>query len=96
MAEGARPKVISSASESSSLPMGEDTLSRRAVNPSKKSNTAPIIINRKAMRGLASKANFTAMQPEMRLQQVMPLGRDLNIDAAIVCYFFLESCAMTV
>ena len=44
MAAGAKPNVISSASESNSFPNGPETLSRRANIPSKKSNTAPIII----------------------------------------------------
>ena len=48
MAEGAKPKVISSASESSSFPIGEETCSRRATMPSKKSNTAPITMNNNA------------------------------------------------
>jgi hypothetical protein len=48
MADGARPKVMSSASESSYLPMGDDTWSRRADIPSKKSNTAPMMINSRA------------------------------------------------
>ena len=39
--EGATPKVTTSARESSSLPMGEETPRRRAVMPSKKSKTAP-------------------------------------------------------
>ena len=41
MAAGASPNVMSSARESSSFPMGEETCSRRAVIPSKKSNVAP-------------------------------------------------------
>ena len=44
MAAGAKPNVISSASESNSFPNGPETLSRRANIPSKKSNTAPMII----------------------------------------------------
>ena len=78
MAEGARPKVMQSASESSSLPMGELTLSSRALMPSKKSNTAPTIIMMSARLKLLLKANHVAMQPEMRLQQVMALG---------ICFF---------
>lgn len=38
--EGASPKLITSARESSSLPMGEDTFNKRAVMPSKKSKSA--------------------------------------------------------
>jgi hypothetical protein len=40
MAEGANPKVMSSANESNSFPKGPDTLNKRANMPSKKSNTA--------------------------------------------------------
>ena len=46
--DGATPKVTTSASESSSLPMGDDTWSRRAAMPSKKSKTAPMMMNAKA------------------------------------------------
>ena len=45
IAEGATPNVTSSASESSSLPMGDETPNKRALMPSKKSNTAPMIIH---------------------------------------------------
>ena len=45
IADGASPKVMSSARESSSLPMGEDTWRSRAEKPSKKSKTAPRMIN---------------------------------------------------
>ena len=48
MAAGASPNVMSSASESSSLPIGDDTCSKRAVIPSKKSNIAPNTMNNKA------------------------------------------------
>ena len=48
MTEGAKPNVISSASESNSFPNGPDTLSRRANIPSKKSNMAPKMMNRMA------------------------------------------------
>src|SRR6478752_8871700 len=37
--EGNKPKLIMSANESSSLPIGDDTLRNRAAKPSKKSNT---------------------------------------------------------
>ena len=47
--EGATPKVTSSASESSSLPIGDDTPRRRALIPSKKSKTAPRTIKANAI-----------------------------------------------
>ena len=49
MVAGATPKVTLSASESSSLPIGDDTFSRRALIPSKKSKTAPMIIHHSAI-----------------------------------------------
>ena len=50
--EGATPKVTTSARESSSLPIGDDTFSRRADMPSKKSNAAPTTIKSKASDAL--------------------------------------------
>ena len=44
MADGATPNVTTSAKESSSLPIGEDTFSNLADMPSKKSKIAPMII----------------------------------------------------
>ena len=41
---GKAPKVTMSANESNCLPMGEYVLVIRATNPSKKSNTKPLII----------------------------------------------------
>ena len=82
IADGAAPKVITSAKESNSLPIGELTFSKRAAIPSKKSNTAPIIINSNATSILPAKAKPIAMQPEIRLQQVILLG---------IC-FFIFTC----
>ena len=48
MADGATPNVTTSAKESNSFPMGEDTFNKRAVIPSKKSKTAPIIMKMNA------------------------------------------------
>ena len=84
MAEGAKPKVMSSAKESSSLPIGDDTLSKRADMPSKKSNTAPTIIHNRAMRISPRKALYVAIQPEIRLQHVIEFGIFLTIIFAIV------------
>lgn len=74
MVDGATPKVTQSASESNSLPMGEDTLRKRADMPSKKSNVAPARIHIKAILASPVKTRQVAMQPEMRLQQVSALG----------------------
>lgn len=43
--DGAKPKLISSANESSSLPIGDDIFKTLADIPSKKSHIALIIIN---------------------------------------------------
>src|SRR6478735_794994 len=40
--EGNKPKLTMSASESSSLPIGDDTFRNRAAKPSKKSNTPAV------------------------------------------------------
>lgn len=48
MAAGAKPKVMLSAKESSSLPMAEETRSKRAAKPSKKSKRAPMTMKRNA------------------------------------------------
>ena len=45
---GAKPKLMTSASESSSLPRGEYTFSRRAAKPSIKSKTAETSTNIRA------------------------------------------------
>lgn len=84
MVDGATPKVMSSASESNSLPMGEETPSKRALMPSKKSNTAPIMIHVSAQRGEPPKAQAVAMQPETRLLQVRVLGMCFVIEFAIL------------
>ena len=75
---------MSSASESSSLPMGEETPNSLALIPSKKSNTAPMTIHSRASSGLFTKANDVAMQPEMRLQQVIELGMFRAMKFAII------------
>lgn len=76
MAAGANPKVIKSASESSSLPIGEATLSNRAEKPSKKSKTAPQKISATAS---SSDLNWvveitTENTPHSKLQIVSVLG----------------------
>lgn len=82
MAAGASPKVITSARESSSTPMGDETFNLRAANPSKKSNMAPAIMKHNAVPYLSAKANLTAMQPQVRLHSVIMFG---------MC-FFIKLC----
>ena len=79
---GAKPNVMTSASESSSFPMGDETLSSRATNPSKKSKIAPIIMKIKASSKSPLSEKAVAMQPEIRLQQVSALG---------ICFFIWRS-----
>lgn len=45
MVDGATPNVTSSANESSSFPIGDETCKARALMPSKKSKTAPMMIH---------------------------------------------------
>ena len=71
---GATPKETTSDSESNSLPIGDDTLSNRAANPSKKSKTADTIIQRAALSRFPAKAAITERHPQARLQQVSMLG----------------------
>ena len=78
MEAGATPNVTTSASESSSLPIGLDTPRSRAVNPSKKSKTAPRTMKSRARGSAPPIAKWIAIQPQMRLQQVMELG---------ICFF---------
>ena len=78
MLAGATPNVTSSAKESSSLPIGLDTPRTRAVIPSKKSKTAPRMMNSRAISGMPNKANTVATHPEIRLQQVIVFG---------ICFF---------
>ena len=59
----------------------EDTWSRRAVIPSKKSKTAPMIMKSNAVVKSPWKAKYVAMQPEMRLQQVIVFG---------ICFFNIK------
>lgn len=54
--DGASPNVMSSARESSSFPIGEETPSRRADIPSKKSNAAPMTIHNNAISAPPTKA----------------------------------------
>jgi hypothetical protein len=72
---------MQSAKESSSLPMAEDTWSRRAAKPSKKSNVAPRMMNANATLKFPLRAYCVATQPHTRLQQVMVLG---------MCFFMIQ------
>ena len=74
MAEGASPKLMMSANESRSLPMGEAAWRRRAARPSRKSNPTAMKMNVAAIGYAPLKAAIVAMQPQIRLQQVRALG----------------------
>ena len=81
-AAGAKPKLITSASESSSLPISELTLRSRATNPSKKSKTAESTIKMAQESGSPNNANCTAIQPEIKLSAVMVFG---------ICFFMAQN-----
>ena len=72
--EGARPKVMSSASESNCMPNGEGTFSQRAEAPSKKSKMAPAIIKANVKRNCSWVAIYTATDPHKRFAQVSEFG----------------------
>ena len=74
------PKVMSSARESSSFPISLETCNSRADIPSKKSKTAPRMMNSIACSGNPFIADTVAMQPEIRLQHVMVFG---------ICFFII-------
>lgn len=81
---GATPNVTSSASESSSLPIGEETPNKRALIPSKKSNTAPMTIKRNAILAEPERAKVVAIHPDTKLQQVNVFGIILVIQLLIL------------
>ena len=83
---GAKPNVMSSASESNCKPKGLDTFSSRALMPSNKSKTAPAISRKKAYTNWCCVANTTAALPHSRLQQVIVLG---------MCFFISISLYVT-
>ena len=74
MNPGATPKETTSDKESKSAPMGEWTLSSRAVKPSKKSKRPATKIISAALTGMFWVRNRMDRQPETRLPQVMALG----------------------
>ena len=63
-----------SARESSSFPMSEYDFNKRAVIPSKKSNTAASKMKAPAISNLPLNAIVMAMHPEKRLSEVIALG----------------------
>ena len=65
--------------------MGDDTWRMRALIPSKKSKAAPVIIHTRAILASNAKAYPVAMQPDIRLQQVIALGMFLIIGFDISC-----------
>ena len=88
MADGATPKLMSSASESSSLPIAELTLSRRAAMPSKKSKTAAIRIKSPASVKLPVNAKVIDRHPDKAFIKVMVFGMlEIILFCAIVQLF---------
>lgn len=65
---------MSSANESKSLPIGLGACSIRAEKPSKKSNTAPSMINNNASVYRYCVAITLAMHPDIKLPHVNVLG----------------------
>ena len=86
MATGAIPKVISSASESSSFPMGEDTCSRRAVIPSKKSNVAPNTIKSRAQLVFTMKSHIAGYASTKQVATCNGVG---NVPGYHICHILL-------
>ena len=86
IAAGAKPNVIKSAKESNSFPIGEDVLSNRAENPSKKSKTAPQKIRNTAHSKSINCVVETIMEPtpHNKLHNVMQLGICLFISNIFV------------
>jgi hypothetical protein len=71
---GVKPKLITSAKESSCLPIGEYAFNKRAAKPSKKSKNADASTKINASSKSAVNAHFTAKQPQSKLQIVKKLG----------------------
>ena len=92
---GARPKLTQSLKESSSLPIEDTELSKRATNQSQKSKTAAKAMNMNAIWYpikspycvMLLKAYMHAIQPDSRLRHVIVLGILFFIDcsAFILC-----------
>ena len=80
IADGATPKLIASASESSCLPSSEQASNSRAANPSLKSNTAASNIRYAAHTRLFSPSNAKNVDniPQNALEQVNRLGTNLS------------------
>ena len=81
--EGASPNVTTSARESSSFPIGDDTFKALAVNPSKKSNIAPAMISNDGSIGMVepfkSYRKYIANMPQSRFDNVRTFGICLRI-----------------
>ncbi len=90
MADGAKPKVMSSANESNSPQIGECASSARAAMPSKKSKTAPKIINKKAVAKSPSRACTVAIAPDKRFPHVNVLGIFFVMKLAIIMISILQ------
>lgn len=73
---GTIPKLIKSAKESSSLPIGEYALSNLAKKPSRKSNIAATKTRYTAQISSPLKAKITAITPQRRFSEVIVLGME--------------------
>lgn len=71
---GATPKLITSARESSSLPISEYAFSSLAELPSRKSNIIAANISQDDMRRFPSRAYSIAINPAARFRIVIKLG----------------------
>src|SRR5690606_9268565 len=103
---GNNPKLTTSASESSSFPIGELTFSSRATNPSKKSNTPASHTKYAAGMSRPSRTKTTPKQPQIRLQHVKKFGKcrfmikgfSLPVNAVDgaerVCFFLIPDCCL--
>ena len=84
---GSMPKLIRSASESSSLPTFEYALSALALSPSQKSQTAATSISRNAVSGRPLNVQITPRTPQSRFMDVIVLGICLTIFMSIRLFY---------
>lgn len=80
-----------SANESSCNPIGEYAFSKRAMNPSKKSNMAAAKMQYAAISNEPLKAKEIAKHPEKRFSDVMVLGMCFVIDFKTFVFLMFNS-----
>jgi hypothetical protein len=76
---GANPKLTISAKESSCFPKSEPDLSKRATNPSKKSNTAARSTSKAAKEKFPVAEKATEAAPTAKFKRVIKFGICLTI-----------------